>query len=529
MEKNHNSIDAFFSNLASFDTETTGINTKSSRIWQLGFVSNSSSIEDVVNPLLDSGNKPLKLSNADFIKELREINGTFSEEAYQKGHFDSLISKYTTTKNLSFNLDEKLASTLGQLSTNNVLVLQNHRFESELLQQGYLNKSITKTTYDRIKDTMQYTAINEFNGNTQSLMARPPKAEQYLRQASYIQSAELTDTRINREQSLNRYTRSMNNVVDAYKRAIDSPTRKGAVMIEQQDITKALYANAVSIGIMDPNHLSIGTNMNFLTNTLFNREELHTALSDSKDTIDVFKKTWNMIGEIRSGNVSNETREMLYKINEAQYSEVDRLFTTSVKSVLEDFSIKGSTSYSPKGNITIKPTMIRSASAQNPTKIDGVSSGIGRISTKSLKEGLDNVLKNYEQHSGTERRIMYVQEIVNKYYDNSSINDAIKFAEDSSKKFLKDSPKVAPVNPMKPTSYTSMYWNEKTNLLGKEMTRKTKASILGAGVAGLAYMWLKPAPQQTEDQGYVAEQFYDEQYLGTEFVNFNNRNKHYMY
>ncbi len=39
---------------------------------------------------------------------------------------------------------------------------------------------------------MQYTSINEFNGNTQSLMARPPKAEQYLRQASYIQAAELS-------------------------------------------------------------------------------------------------------------------------------------------------------------------------------------------------------------------------------------------------------------------------------------------------------------------------------------------------
>lgn len=529
MERNHNSVDAFFNNLASFDTETTGINTKSSRIWQLGFTGNKKDIEEVVNPLLDSHNQPLKLSNDEFIKGLREINGTFSEDAYKEGHFNTLISKHNVTKNLSFNLDEKIAATLGQLSTNNILVLQNHRFESELLQQGYLNKTITKTTYDRIKDTMQYTAVNEYNGNTQSLMARPPKAEQYIRQASYIQAAELTDPRISREQSLSRYTKSMNRVVDAYKSAIDNPSRKGAIMIEQQDITKALYANAVSIGIMDPNHISIGTNMNFLTNTLFDRPELHTALSDSKDTVDVFKKTWSMIAEIRSGDVSNETREMLYKINEAQYSEVDRLFTTSVKSVLEDFSIKGSTSYSPKGNITVKPTMIRNANSQNPTKIDGISSGIGRISTKSLKEGLGNVLKNYEQHAGNDRRTIYVQEIINKYYDNSSVSDAIKFAEESTNKFLKDSPKVSSINPMKPVSYTSMYWNEKTSLLGKEMTRKTKVSLLGAGVAGLAYMWLKPSPKQEEGQGYVAEQFYDEQYLGTEFVNFNNRNKHYMY
>lgn len=53
MERNHNSVDAFFNNLASFDTETTGINTKSSRIWQLGFTGNKKDIEEVVNPLLD--------------------------------------------------------------------------------------------------------------------------------------------------------------------------------------------------------------------------------------------------------------------------------------------------------------------------------------------------------------------------------------------------------------------------------------------------------------------------------------------
>lgn len=528
MEKNLNSVDQFFNSLVSFDTETTGVNPKEARIWQLGFTGGGKDIEEVLNPLLDSDNKPLVLSNEDFIAKLRGINGTFSENAYKEGHFNTLISRHNTTRNLSFNLDEKVAATLGQLSANNTLVLQNHRFESELLQQGYLNNSITKTTYDRIKEKMQYTSTNEVTGDVQSLMARPPKVEQYLRQASYIQAAELTDPRISHQQSLNRYTSAMNRVVDSYKKAINNPLRKGAIMIEQQDITKALYANAVSIGIMEPSHLNIGTNMNFLTNTLFDRKELHTALSDSKDTIDVFKKTWGMIEEIRSGNVSNDTREMLHKINTAQYSEVDRLFISSVNSVLSDFSIKGSTSYSPKGNISIKSTTIRSASEQNPIKVDGLSVGVGRKNTRSVKEALDNVLNNYEQHAGSERRTMYVKEIVNKYYD-SSIEATMQYAEEKSKTFLRDSPKVAPPNPTLPISHTGMYWNEKTSLLGKEMTRKTKASVVGAGLAGLAYMWLKPAPKQEEGQGYVAEQFYDEQYLGTEFVNFNNRNKHYMY
>ena len=73
------------------------------------------------------------------------------------------------------------------------------------------------------------------------------------------------------------------------------------------------------------------------------------------------------------------------------------------------------------------------------------------------------------------------------------------------------------------------FWSKKTELFGKEMKMKTKATILGGIGAGLATMAFTQRPHpQDERYSNVSEQFYDEQYLGTAFVDFKERNKHYM-
>ena len=53
-----------------------------------------------------------------------------------------------------------------------------------------------------------------------------------------------------------------------------------------------------------------------------------------------------------------------------------------------------------------------------------------------------------------------------------------------------------------------------------------------AAVAGLGYMAFAPGPKQIEEQNQdlpVYSNFYDEQYLGTGFVEFRERNKRYVY
>ena len=69
-----------------------------------------------------------------------------------------------------------------------------------------------------------------------------------------------------------------------------------------------------------------------------------------------------------------------------------------------------------------------------------------------------------------------------------------------------------------------------SSLFGKTMKKKTKYAILGAAAAGGAYMWAKPRPTPLpEQEPPVYENYYDEQYLGTAFVDFKERNKRYAY
>ena len=88
---------------------------------------------------------------------------------------------------------------------------------------------------------------------------------------------------------------------------------------------------------------------------------------------------------------------------------------------------------------------------------------------------------------------------------------------------------VTPESQKKLESSSTNFLDQKTSLFGKEMKMKTKASILGGIGATLAYMAgsTRPTPLPDNDSN-VSQQFYDEQYLGTAFVDFKERNKHYM-
>ena len=87
-----NSFDDFFDKLASFDTETTGIDTKKDRIWQAGFTKKGIDTEEVVNPFfrfdeVKKAFEPEDLSIIDFHERMRESNGAFSRQAYDNNNF----------------------------------------------------------------------------------------------------------------------------------------------------------------------------------------------------------------------------------------------------------------------------------------------------------------------------------------------------------------------------------------------------------------------------------------------------------
>ena len=63
----------------------------------------------------------------------------------------------------------------------------------------------------------------------------------------------------------------------------------------------------------------------------------------------------------------------------------------------------------------------------------------------------------------------------------------------------------------------------------KSWFKGKKGLALGAIGGGLLYMAMQSKPEPIEkNTDNVSENFYDEQYLGSAFVDFRERNKHYM-
>jgi len=532
-----NSFDDFFDRLASFDTETTGIDTRKDRIWQAGFTKQGIDTEEVVNPFFtfDQAKKIFEPEDLDvdtFKDRMINGNGKFSRKAYQAGNFNSLLVKHFTGKTipgaeeLSNSLSDTLDKTLGHLSMGDVLVLQNHNFENKLIQKGYEDGLIEKSTYQRLQDKMEFLKVDQRTGSTLGLLQVPTEVSNAAQKASFIYNTQYLDNIRDQRRTFSRYKDTMNDVIDAYKNAIQRPDR-GAIVIEQMDVTKALYANAISLGYMDNRHANIGLNIEFLNDVLFDGKlEAHTALSDSKDTVDVFKKTWGMVEELRSGAVSDETKKLLVSINEKQYKEVHKQFMKSVDSVLNDFDTKGYTRYSRRGSFYAPQRSIYDASTGNISLINGASVGHneankGKIS--ALDTALANIESRYAEHGNADIRADYLEKIRTSYHNNG-LQKTMLLANKMQSNFKLDDLPIA-----KAVNTNPAWWKEKTTMFGKEMNKGTKTGLIAGSLLALGYMTLKDSPVKREENSYVAQQFYDEQYLGTEFVNFNERNKHYMY
>ena len=213
-------------------------------------------------------------------------------------------------------------------------------------------------------------------------------------------------------------------------------------------------------------------------------------------------------------------------MNEKQYGEAHKQFLKSVDGVLNDIDRQGYTKFSRRGSFYAPQRSIYDASTGNISIIDGASVGRndankGRIS--ALDTALANIESRYSDHGNASLRAEHIDNI-KEAYQQGGIKKAILLSEDMKSKFRTEDLPIA-----KGVSTDASWWKEKTTLLGKEMNRGTKSGLIVGGLLALGYMAMKDSPEKRSENSYVSQQFYDEQYLGTQFVNFNERNKHYMY
>lgn len=505
-------LSQMYDRLASFDTETTGLNVSKSNIWQLGFTSSSTSIESEVNPFLlfdakkNTWKSSRKFNNAAaYTQALRTSNGEFSEMSYNSGAFKNNIKQFS--KKALNNIDQGFKNTIGQITGNDILVMQNHKFENRLLLDKRIKGLISEDAYTSVQDNFKYLSTTD-NG----LFNTPTKVQQVLREAEFKRYTTLESNPNIKKRHISSYTDKMNEVIDAYKFEMDNSLGK-TIVVEQMDITKALYANAINSGLMRPEHSNIGLSIDFLTQTLYGYKEKHTALSDSKDTLKVFKDTWSMIDELRTGNISTDTKTKLKNISNAQSGEVLTQFNKTISSVLNDFNTRGNTS---SGFHRASSELIDMTSGVIDT-VQEISVGSERY-TSDFNKAMDTVVSRYNFSDRNREMSAYVESLKTMHSNNNSF-DSISSSHATSVSLGADQ-----FNKIKiPKGGVKL-----DNIpVAEKMPRSLKLGAIAA--VGLGYMAMKDSPDNPQTNSYVSQEFYDDQHLGTVFLESEDRNKHYIY
>lgn len=542
-----NSIKNFFgaNRLKAFDTETTGLNTtninfsKRDRIWQVGLATEGiGGVEEHTNPFFTSKGDgtliPASTMSKPYLESsLKHSNGKFSQTAFEQGNFNEFIGLYE--KGGLSTLDDSIKNTLGTINSRDVIVLQNMNFENRMLKSSLEQGILSKDVYEDIASRMMTVDLNK-DGTINTLLQRPAKVQEHMRKADMLYHTEYLNNMS--EDSFQTYRQTVNNAIAEYSSIINNDKRVGAVAVELQDLSKAFLANAANRGLIDKKTSTLGLNIDFLSKAILGRSEKHTALQDSKDTIDLFEKMWSMNSELNSGaELSEKTKETLSKIKAQQPEEINRQYLKTVQSVLHDFKEKSYTKIGDKYS-WYNPEVILSEKSENGYKnivLDKISTSSKR-ETYSLPEALDKVNSRYSRYANNINnfdREDFTKRLVKDFeagVDYNSLHSKVEnFKIPDSSNSINNTQNILSNSLENKVKDSSSFWDNSTTLFGKEMKVKTKATILGGIGAGLAYMAFTPRPNPTQDRSdNVSTQFYDEQYLGTAFVDFKERNKHYM-
>lgn len=517
--------------LVSFDTETTGVNTKTARIWQVGSATRSGEGKDLH---LKNVFETPATSPDDFFNQLKNANGVFSQKTADAGGFAGAVEDFK--KGTLLSLEEGLKSTVGAFPTGSIAVMQNLNFENKLIAEAYKRGEISEETIKGLSEKFANTSIDAQGKATGKLFQTSIGVKEYMREAEYTFQTKFLASRSNEDfekyrQNLNAaYSRSRADVMDAAK------TGKIAT-IELMDVTKTFYANMAHHGLMAKESTQLGLNIEFLAQTVLKAKEKHLASSDSFQTIQLFENLSGHIRDMEKGIITPELRELSKVITEAQPAEVNKKFVSTLASKFADLENpnKGYTRafgtdldfYSEKSVQTNLEEAIES--------LDTLRIGETKVLTNTNQVLRDTLRKYSIYEDGLEgfSRKEFTSQLLDLIADNpgSNASDLLLNLETTFNSQLVDSannPKnlIAPFTP----NASSQPLVDETMFLGKRMKKSTAGGIVLGGVALAGMMALTPKPEAKQSNSEpVFENFYDEQYLGTAFVDFRERNKRYVY
>lgn len=366
----------------SLDIETFGLNEKKYLPFSLGLTGDDYSQETFI----DQG-RP-----AQSVIDEVVANDSFQAKQLKKGIFNPLLEAERNGQLKS--IEAAVANTFKTIGNNSTVVIQNMKFEND-----FLGEAISKMGADAISSISENLRfVTPGAKDPSKLLYAPPSVVSARNKARNEFTRYLTDKSSSADQIFAESNRHYREMMGEYKRLIGETAQgKGSIFVELQDVTRALFSEAAINKHIDKAYSEIGLSVDFLTKTLFSRDEKHAALSDAVDQKELFHKLTSMYDELRSGTPSAETVASLAKIKKLQPYDVSRQFLSAMRNAFQEIEEKGGTK-----------TMLRSPSAMKETAVDVLDRATGqkqRISVADYRNSqprtdpglaIDSVMSRYE-------------------------------------------------------------------------------------------------------------------------------------
>jgi hypothetical protein len=295
--------------IVSLDIETSGLKPSKDWIWSIGLSGKDK--EYFIDPEDPSAKD--RLFKKDIFK--------------QKGYFDDYNE--ASRRNKTVSIDKAINQLWSDIDRDSAIIIQNINFEDKFLGDAIANMGSTK----EFRKKMMY---RNRSASSNRLLDTPPE----ITSMRDVAKREYLSHIYGDKSSFNKVEKTYSDMMKSYEKHLGMKN-KGVMVIELMDITKATYAKAAKMNLLDKGNLSTGLTVEFLSKALLGEKEEHTALDDAKKQKKIFNKLTSIYGELESGNISTDTKDRLQRIRYAQPMDSSRQFVAGFKRILEELKTDG--------------------------------------------------------------------------------------------------------------------------------------------------------------------------------------------
>lgn len=526
--------------LVSLDIETTNLEESKGRIWEAAFAR-----EDGIQHAFIKPNGATKKEQSELFR------ASARESRFQRGQFAGFREHLKNFKG-AMSEDDFVKYLGTQINQPSILLIQNANFENKWLShmmeahenQSDVEKMIGSSDKDKIAidRTRSLEFVTQRGGiRGPKYFYTPPDITKQRWDMGTTFDRMFDNFRAGKDSDLKGYAEQAGHMISSYKKYFEDPDRKGTVVAEMMDFSKALYAEAAYQKHISPAALfSRTTNIEFLSQVFLGGEkESHRASQDAMQQLRIFKEVLGTYNELKSGTISDKSRGYLATLNRSLPASQDTSYLSGLRSALEELKNNGSFAIKDKlirGDA--KPILVTSPTYGNMTLQGKSNIPIGEL--KNFEDVVSFVGRRYKG-TAADNSIKAISDA--RYTDIEAALKDVTERLDSSKENLSKliggiGPTIATEKPAAAIEFT------------RSMSKGTKAAIgVGLGVIGLYMLSGKPKEEPKEDKGpkglsreihkqgdvpnaVFRAYGYNKQapvvYSGTGFYDWDNRTQHHV-